>query len=148
MVSPSTSTWLPTTARLPASTASDWSRPGSTVTGNMSTLTTLRTPGSRSKRRYRLRGAASGEQVPQWFPFRQLERPPQAVAQLRLWVDAKPPEDRRRQVAGRDRVGGRVGAEAVAGTVDHAAADAAAGQHGAVAVRPVGAAGVLGDVGP
>ena len=69
------------------------------------------------------------------------------VDQLGLGVEAEPPVDRGGQVGGGDRVGGGVGAVAVAGAVDVAPLDAAAGEHGRVAVGPVVAAGVAVDPG-
>ena len=52
-------------------------------------------------------------------------------------VQAEPPEDRRRQIARRDRVARRVGSDAVAGTVDRPAPDAAAGEQGGEPVAVV-----------
>ena len=75
-----------------------------------------------------------------------LQRPADGVADLRGRVDPEGVEDGRAEVVGADRVAGRVGGPAVGCAVDDAAGDAAAGQDGRVAARPVLAARVpLGD---
>ena len=70
------------------------------------------------------------------------ERPTDGVADLGRWVDAEGVENRGADVIGADRVAGRIGGPSVGGAVDGPAADAGAGQDGAIAVRPVLAAGV------
>ena len=64
------------------------------------------------------------------------------IADLGRRVDAEGMQDRGADVVGADGVARRVGGPAVGGAVDGPAADARTGQDGAIAVRPVLAAGV------
>src|SRR5262245_60914786 len=88
-------------------------------------------------------GLSGGLSEEDWMDRRSLaerEGPVQTVVELHVRIDAQAVINGRGQVGGRRRTARRIGRVAVAGTVDDAALDAAAGQHGAENVRPVVAA--------
>src|SRR5262245_58822336 len=83
----------------------------------------------------------SREERGQGLPVVDPEGPADGVGQDGGGVDAEGVEDGGAEVVGADRVAGGVGGPTVGGAEDLAAADAAAGEDGRVAPRPVLAAG-------
>src|SRR5262249_36632401 len=69
-------------------------------------------------------------------------RPAHAVGDFRGRIDAKASEQGGRQIGRTHWIAGGIGADLIAGPVVLAALDAAAREHGGIAIRPVVAAGV------
>src|SRR5262245_13504616 len=91
-------------------------------------------------------GSHASEQFADRLSGRQPVRAVGLVVDLGGVIESEAPEDGGGQVARRNGIAGRVGAEPVAGTVHRPAAHASSGEQNAVAVRPVVAAALAVDL--
>ena len=87
------------------------------------------------------------EQRTYWLPLGETIRPAGEVDDLGKGIEAEAPKESRGEIGGRDGVEVGISAELVAGSINTAAANAAAGKHSAITKRPMIAAGGAVDFG-